>query len=483
MDSPPSRPVVRTRSAGGPPRLVIGAPASGHGKTTVATGLIAALRSHGLSVSGHKVGPDYIDPGYHCLAAGRPARNLDAWLSGPDLIAPLFLHGAADADIAIVEGVMGLFDGVSGGADEIDDFASTAHVARLLDAPVVLVVDAAAQASSVAALVHGFATYDPRVRLGGVILNRVGSDRHEQILRDALRAQGTAVLGAIRRHEAVATPARHLGLVPVAERSADALAAVAAMGELVGRTCDLQALAALASSAARLGASPWDPQLAVGPRPRGVLGARPRIALAAGAAFTFSYTEHAELLRAAGADVLTFDPLRDEALPTGTVAVVIGGGFPEVYAASLSENERLRKDIADLAASGGVVVAECAGLLYLARTLDGSPMCGALAVDAVMTPRLTVGYREGFAATDSVIARAGDRIRGHEFHRTAVTPGAGEFGPGCGPAWELTLGGHGPEGHVRGLLHASYVHLHWAGHPRIATRIVAGARRVVGDRR
>ncbi|MGQ0630644.1 MAG: cobyrinate a,c-diamide synthase [Sporichthyaceae bacterium] len=490
-----SRPVVRTRSAGGPPRLVIGAPASGHGKTTVATGLIAALRTHGMTVSPHKVGPDYIDPGYHALAAGRPARNLDAWLTAPELIAPLFLHGAADADIAVVEGVMGLFDGVTGGADGIDDFASTAHVARLLDAPVVLVVDAAAQARSVAALVHGFATYDPRVRLGGVILNRVGSDRHEQILRDALRAHGTVVLGAIRRQDCVATPARHLGLVPAAERAADALDAVAAMGELVARTCDLQALAALASSASRLSASPWDPQLAVGPRPRGLDGSRPRIAMAAGPAFTFSYTEHAELLRAAGADVVTFDPLRDESLPTGTVGVVIGGGFPEVYAGALSENERLRKDIADLAATGGVVVGECAGLLYLARTLDGAPMCGALDVDAAMTPRLTVGYREALAATDSVIARAGERIRGHEFHRTSALPPAGEnrvdgdgvvgdFSAGHGgPAWEFITGAQGFEGHVRGALHASYLHLHWAGRPRIATRIVAAARRVVGDRR
>ncbi|MBA3745738.1 cobyrinate a,c-diamide synthase, partial [Sporichthya sp.] len=341
---------------GGPPRLVVAAPASGHGKTTVATGLIAALRARGLRVSPHKVGPDYIDPGYHALAAGRPGRNLDAWLTSPDLIAPLFLHGAAASDIAIVEGVMGLFDGVTGGADGLPDFASTAHVARLLDAPVLLVVDAAAQARSVAALVHGFATFDPAVRLGGVVLNRVGSDRHEQILREALAVLGVPVLGAIRREDKVSTPSRHLGLVPVAERAADAVDAVAAMGELVARTCNLEAICTMAATAPRMSATPWDPHLAIGPTPRVRLGRRPRIAIAGGPAFTFSYSEHAELLVAAGAEVVTVDPLRDEALQTGTTALVIGGGFPEVHALALSENERLRKDVADLAASGGIMV-------------------------------------------------------------------------------------------------------------------------------
>ncbi|HVE27281.1 MAG TPA: cobyrinate a,c-diamide synthase, partial [Sporichthya sp.] len=358
---------LRNPVPGGTPRLVVAAPASGHGKTTVATGLIAALRARGLVVSPHKVGPDYIDPGYHALAAGRPARNLDAWLTSPDLIAPLFLHGAANADVAIVEGVMGLFDGVTGGADSVDDFASTAHVARLLGAPVLLVVDAAAQARSIAALVHGFMSFDPRVDIGGVVLNRVGSDRHEQILRDALRSFGVPVLGAIRREDKVSTPSRHLGLVPAVERAADAVDAVAAMGELIARTCDLEGILTMAAGAPRMDAMPWDPHLALGPTPRVEVGRRPRVAIAGGPAFTFSYAEHAELLTAAGADVVTVDPLHDDSLPSGTNALIVGGGFPEVHAAALSENERLRKDVADLAASGGIVVGECAGLLYLAR--------------------------------------------------------------------------------------------------------------------
>ena len=458
--------------------MVVAAPASGHGKTTVATGLIAALRARGLRVSPHKVGPDYIDPGYHALAAGRPARNLDAWLTSADAIAPLFLHGAAAADIAVVEGVMGLFDGVTGGADGLPDFASTAHVARLLDAPVLLVVDATAQARSVAALVHGFVSFDPAVRIGGVVLNRVGSDRHEQILREALAAIGVRVLGAIRREDRVATPARHLGLVPVAERATEALDAVTAMGELVARTCDLEGICAMAATAPRMSASPWDPHFAVGPSPRARLGRRPRIAIAGGPAFTFSYTEHAELLVAAGAEVVTVDPLRDESLPTGTTALVVGGGFPEVHAQALSENERLRKDVADLAASGGIVVGECAGLLYLARELDAVPMCGVLEVEAAMTPRLTVGYRQAVAAADSVLCHAGERLRGHEFHRTACEPTAASLDAQAAWRFETSAGETVEEGHARGNVHASYLHLHWAGRPRIARRIVEAARRV-----
>jgi cobyrinic acid a,c-diamide synthase len=465
--------VVRVNAPGGPPRLVIAAPASGHGKTTLATGLIAALGGRGFTVSAHKVGPDYIDPGYHALAAGRPARNLDAWLAGEHLMAPLFLHGSANSDVAVVEGVMGLFDGVSGGADDIEDYASTAHVARLLDAPVLLVVDAAAQARSIAALVHGFASFDPRVRIGGVILNRVGSPRHEQILREALASLKMPVLGAIHREERAATPSRHLGLVPAAERDSAAVASVAAMGDLVARCCDLDAILALAASAPRMTSTPWDPSLAVGPSPLLTGPARvrrPRVAIAGGAAFTFSYAEHAELLAAAGAEVLTFDPLRDEALPPGTAAIVVGGGFPEVHAQALSANVRLRKDVADLAASGGIVVGECAGLLYLGRMLDDARMCGVLNLTATMTPRLTLGYREAQVASDSVITRRGERLRAHEFHRTACTPSAGPA-----PAWDC---GGLLEGHSSSTVHASYLHLHWAGHPVIARRIVEAARDV-----
>ncbi len=484
------------------PRLVIAAPASGSGKTTVATGLMAALACRGLRVSGHKSGPDYIDPGYHALATGRPGRNLDPVLCGEDLMAPLFLHGAAGADVAVIEGVMGLFDGVApdsvapggaalgdaatpaGGRDWPDDpgFGSTAHLAGLLAAPVVLVVDAAAAGRSVAALVAGFRDYDPRAPLAGVILNRVGSDRHERVLRDALDGIGMPVFGVIRRTDAVATPSRHLGLVPAAERLASAERAVAQLGALISASCDIGALMALASSAPSLAAAPWDPAVALFTDPGDFSvtvpetspgsweGTRPEpvIALASGPAFTFGYAEQAELLMAAGARVARFDPLTDESLPEGTAGLLIGGGFPQIHASELAANGPMRRQVAALAAAGAPVAAECAGLLYLARTLDGLPMCGVLGADAAMAPKLTLGYRSAVAAADSVIARAGEQVRGHEFHRTVVTNESGDR-----PAWQFSSGAC--EGFVRGGVVASYLHLHWAGQPSFAARFAAAA--------
>ncbi|MFF5880617.1 cobyrinate a,c-diamide synthase [Streptomyces californicus] len=451
------------------PRLVIAAPASNSGKTTVATGLMAAFAARGLAVSPHKVGPDYIDPGYHSLATGRPGRNLDAYMCGPELIAPLFAHGSAGCDLAVVEGVMGLYDGASGQGE----LASTAQVAKLLKAPVVLVVDASSQSRSVAALVHGFASWDPQVRIGGVILNKVASDRHEALLRDALEESGLPVLGVIRRAPQVATPSRHLGLVPVAERGAEAVDAVRAMGERVRAGCDLDALMALARTAPALPDAPWEPEYAPARETSGPVadGPRPVVAVAGGAAFTFAYAEHAELLAAAGAEVVTFDPLRDEKLPAGTAGIVVGGGFPEVYAPELSANEPLRRAVTELARAGAPVAAECAGLLYLARELDGKPMCGVLDAEARMSGRLTLGYRQAVAVSDSVLAVAGTRMRGHEFHRTVLEPGAGAT-----PAWGMHQPERRVEGYVERGVHASYLHTHWAASPEVARRFVAHCR-------
>ncbi|MFE7545964.1 cobyrinate a,c-diamide synthase [Streptomyces platensis] len=461
-------------SSGSIPRLVIAAPSSGAGKTTVATGLMAAFAEAGLTVSPHKVGPDYIDPGYHSLATGRPGRNLDAYLCGPDRIAPLFLHGAAGADLALVEGVMGLFDGASG----MGELSSTAHVAKLLRAPVVLVVDASSQSRSVAALVHGFASWDPEVRLAGVILNKVGSDRHEELLREAMDSSGVPVLGALRRDGRAGTPSRHLGLVPVAERRSEAVESVAGLAARIRAGCDLDALLALARTVPELPDAAWDPAAHLAPA-EGAAAApeKPLIAVAGGAAFTFSYAEHAELLAAAGAEVAPFDPLRDEQLPPGTQGLVIGGGFPEMYAPDLSANAPLRAAVAELAASGAPVSAECAGLLYLSRSLDGKPMCGVLPAEARMTERLTLGYREAVALRDNALAAAGTRVRGHEFHRTALEPGAG-----ADPAWGLTHPERRVEGFVAGGVHASYLHVHWAAEPSLAGRLVASAARSAAAR-
>ncbi|GAA2924844.1 cobyrinate a,c-diamide synthase [Streptomyces enissocaesilis] len=458
-------------------RLVVAAPSSGSGKTTVATGLMAAFAAAGLAVSPHKAGPDYIDPGYHALATGRPGRNLDAYLCGTELIAPLFAHGAAGCDVAVVEGVMGMYDGASGHGE----LASTAQIAKLLRAPVVLVVDASSQSRSVAALVHGFASWDPQVRIGGVILNKVGSARHEELLREALDESGVPVLGALRRERQVRTPSRHLGLVPVAERRAEAVDAVAALAEQVRAGCDLEALLALARSAPELGVDAWDAvaqvagagdmvaQVAGGAAAQvaGKVGGRPVVAVAAGAAFTFSYAEHGELLSAAGAEVVPFDPLRDERLPEGTRGLVVGGGFPEVYAPELSGNEPLRTAVAELAWSGAPVAAECAGLLYLSRSLDGQPMCGVLDAEARMSERLTLGYREAVAVSESPLAAVGTRLRGHEFHRTVIEPAAGPA-----PAWGMRLPERRVEGFVQQGVHASYLHTHWAAEPGMARRFV-----------
>ena len=461
------------------PRLVIAAPASGSGKTTVACGLMAALRATGLAVSGHKVGPDYIDPGYHSLATGRPARNLDPVLCGEARVAPLFAHAAAGADVAVIEGVMGLFDGATAPSGEgagDPGFGSTAHVARLLAAPVVLVIDASATGRSVAAVATGFTRFDPRTPVAGVILNQVGSDRHEQLLRDALAAAGFPVYGAIRRSDQVTAPARHLGLIPVAERSADATEATARLAALIAASCDLPALLALARRAPELPAPAWDPAGAVSPLPASAApasgAARPVLAVAGGPAFTFSYTEHTELLTAAGLDVVPFDPLRDEALPPGTAGVMLGGGFPEMHASGLSANAPLRHAVAAAAAHGIPIAAECAGLLYLARTLDGTPMCGVLPIDATMTAALTLGYREPTAAAGSILTAAGDVVRAHEFHRTETQPPSGPA-----PAWLLPPGRQ--EGHVTANVHASYLHVHWAGYPAIAARFAAACRAAV----
>ncbi|MCO1576588.1 cobyrinate a,c-diamide synthase [Crossiella sp. SN42] len=438
-------------------RLVIAAPGSGAGKTTVATGLMAALRRRGLRVAPGKVGPDYIDPGYHALATGRPGRNLDPVLCGEDRVRPLFAHGAREADLAVIEGVMGLFDGRLG----TPGHGSTAHVATLLDAPVVLVVDARGQSRSLAALLHGFRSYDPAVRIAGVLLNKVGSERHTQVLSEACAEVGLDVLGSLPRDPAFELPSRHLGLVTAAEHGRAATEVVDALADKVAGAVDLDAVLRLARSAPPLPPATWDPGLDPDPR-------RPVISIAGGAAFTFGYAEHAELLTAAGAEVAVFDPLRAESLPEGTAGLVLPGGFPEQHAEELSANAPLRAAVAALATAGAPVHAECGGLLYLARELDGRPMCGVLPADARMTPKLTLGYRDAVAITDSVLQQAGTRRTAHEFHRTELVPAASDTA-----AWAWRQDGHPrAEGYVLGGVHASYLHTHPAEDPAAIARFV-----------
>jgi cobyrinic acid a,c-diamide synthase len=439
-------------------RVVIAAPGSGHGKTTIAAGVMAALRARGLKVSGHKVGPDFIDPSYHALATGRPARNLDPFLQGEDRLVPLLLHGSAGADIAVIEGVMGLFDGALG----TEGYASTAHVARLLDAPVVLVVDASAASRSVAAVVLGFASYDPRIRLAGVILNKLGSQRHEDEIATALETTGVPLLGALRRSDDIHAPSRHLGLVPAGERAAESTRMLPKLAAWISAGVDLAAIVRVARKAGPLSGDAWDPAAEVSHD-----GPRTVVAAAAGPAFTFRYTETVELLAAAGVDVVDVDPLREEDLPKDCAGLYFGGGFPEVHAADLSANAALRAEVAGAVARGTPVAAECAGLLYLCRELDGLPMVGALNASAEMTKRGKLGYRKAAALSDNLLAVTGQRVTGHEFHRTEVVPRQGET-PAWG--WDRT-----PEGFASPSLHASYLHVHWAGYPELASRFAAAA--------
>ncbi|MGW0606930.1 cobyrinate a,c-diamide synthase [Streptomyces sp. NPDC002640] len=439
------------------PRIMIAAPMTGQGKTTVATGLMAALRDAGHTVSGHKTGPDYIDPGYHALATGRPGRNLDPHLVGEERVAPLLLHGARGADLAVVEGVMGLHDGRIGG----DGFASTAHVAALTRTPVVLVVDISRMSRSAAAIVEGMAAYDLSVEVVGVILNKAGSRRNVAEIRRALRLP---VLGVVHRDEGIAAPSRHLGLVPASER-ADSAEAVRRLGESIGRQVDLDAILALARSAPPLDARAWNPADEV-TAPAGA--ARPVVAVAGGRAFTFRYAETDELLTAAGCEVVPFDPLTDTALPSGTRGLYLGGGFPEVYAAELAANRPLMAEIREAVRAGVPTVAECAGLLYLAETLDDTAMAGAVPAHARMAERLTLRYPRALSPGDTLLTRAGERVTGHEFHRTVTAPAASA----ATPAWEID---GLPEGFASPSLHASYLHVHWAGHPRLAQRFAAAA--------
>jgi cobyrinic acid a,c-diamide synthase len=456
------------------PRVVVAAPSSGAGKTTVAVGLMAALRQAGHTVAGFKVGPDYIDPGFHAVATGRPGRNLDPMLSGEERVAPLFAHGAVGADLAVVEGVMGLYDGALG----TEGYASTAHVAKLLQAPVVLVVDASAAGRSVGAVVQGFVAFDTEVRIVGVILNKVGSDRHEAEVRAGVAPTGVPVLGVLRRDTRLTVPSRHLGLVPAGEQREQAVDAVEAAADLVRAGVDLEAFVAAARAAAPVAVEAWDPSVEVTPAevmqvevtPAEVIpagGGRPVIAVAGGPVFSFHYTETTELLVAAGAEVVAFDPLSDP-LPEATAALYLGGGFPELHAEALSANAGLRRQVGTEVAAGLPVIAECAGLLYLCRELDGHPMTGVLPATGRMTSRLTLGYRTAIAATTTAFFDEGRRVRGHEFHRTAI-----DLDAKVDPAWYLP---GGVEGIAFPRVHASYLHLHWTATPDIPARFVAAAR-------
>jgi cobyrinic acid a,c-diamide synthase len=438
------------------PRLVVAGTHSGVGKTTVATGIMAALRGRGLRVGGAKVGPDFIDPGYHRLATGRPSRSLDAFLSGEGLLAGIAAEAGADCDLLVIEGVMGLFDGsAQPGCD-----GSTAAVAKSLDAPVLLVVDASAMSGSIAALVHGFATFDPAVRLAGVVLNRVGSEGHATLLQEALEPIGTPVLGALLNDERLAWRERHLGLVPVVEHSCAVEASLQQLGTAVASRLDLDQVVRLARSAPALPAPPL-------PAP-GKVG-RARVAVCAGPAFSFMYPENLRLFEQAGAELAFFDPLEARSLPDGCTGLYAGGGFPEIFAPALADNHPLLRELGRRAGRDVVTWAECGGFMWLGAALDGHRMAGVLpGVRITMTDKLVIGYRRATTRARSFLGSTGTELLGHEYHRSRAEP------PGQGLQLESRWGRE-LAGYVSDKLFASYLHQHLAATPDLAGRFVAAA--------
>ncbi len=453
--------------------IVIAAPHSGSGKTTVTLGLMAALMRRGLSVAPFKVGPDFIDPGYHRLVTGRPSVNLDGWICSAPFVQETFALHAAGADVAVIEGVMGLFDGVSGACDD----GSTAQVARLLGVPVILVVDAGRQARSAAALVKGFAEFDPQLRLAGVIFNNVGSDNHARILREAVASLPTPlpVFGCLPRDEQLKIPSRHLGLVtaddnPLTPEFQDHLANV------MERNLDLDGLLATLPDSSFSVTEQSIPE-------RELL----KIAVARDAAFCFVYDDNLRLLREAGAEIVEFSPLADPLLPKGISGIYLPGGYPELFAETLGGNHSMKRDIRDAIDSGIPVYAECGGFIYLTKGIVGARLAapepaspqefiGIFPVTPRMLPRRkALGYREVVLTTASLLGPAGTRARGHEFHYSEID-GMPEEIP---RSYQVRKQGVdlGEEGYRHRNCLASYVHLHFGSNPTLAPAFVVCCRR------
>ena len=452
---------------------LIAAPCSGSGKTLLSLSLAAVARQRGESLQPFKVGPDYLDPQLLSAVAGRECRNLDPILCGEPWVQSSFRWHGSRADRVLVEGVMGLFDG-RGPSSE----GSSAAVAALLDLPVVLVVEASRQAGSLAALVRGFRDHEPpRVRLAGVVLNRVGSERHRALLEEALASIEVPLLGVLPNHPSLELPSRHLGLLPPQDLH-DLGERQPVWVELAQRNLDLERLwPLLAPGAAAPGLADPITALVGPPPPRPTLP----VAIAADAAFHFRYPETTELLQAVGLEPVSWSPLADQPLPADTRAIVLPGGYPELHAEQLETSRRSLGELAAAAARGVPVVAECGGLLVLGTSLQdgaGQPrsMAGVLPFQA-RRGELSLGYREAEASVDGLLVRRGERFQGHEFHRWQITTETGPrpAAPLEAPLWRLAGWGAAsrPEGWTGCDLHASWLHLHWAGSPHVVHRLAA----------
>lgn len=453
------------------PRVVIAGVQSGVGKTTIATGLMAALAKKGYKVQGFKAGPDYIDPGYHTAATGNISRNLDGWMLPEKTIKELFLKAAKDADVSVIEGVMGLYDG----AGEDRQTGSTAQLARYLSAPVILVVNAKGMAASAAALVLGYKEFDPEINFGGVIFNNTGSEKHYQILKEAVEgATGLKVLGHLKKNAGLKMPERHLGLVPTAEKG-ELASFLDSLARVMANSVDLEEILEVAGSAPPLdyaGQSIFPEK-----RKKDV-----RIAVARDQAFNFYYQDALDLLSAQGAELAYFSPLADYALPEDIHGIYIGGGFPEVFLEALARNQAMIKSIVSAHRLGMPVYAECGGLMYLSEGIidfagNYYPMADLIPGKACMQKKLAaLGYMTAEVLTDNILAQKGDIIKGHQFRWSVLA----DIPPDASYAYKLAGGrntGDLKEGIATGNLLASYIHLHFASHPWLARNFVESCRR------
>ena len=454
------------------PRIVIAGVSSGAGKTTVTLGLLAALRRRGLKVQGFKVGPDYIDPGHHSVVTGRPSRNLDTWMMSPDAMREVFDRGSEGADISVIEGVMGMYDG----KDPLSDRGSSAEVSALLAAGVVLVVDVSSMARSAAAVVLGFQELGRRAGrqspISAVIVNRAGSKGHYELVKAAVeQVCAVPVVGYLPRSDSLRIPERHLGLVTAAERGEAGGDLFTALADALEATVDVERVARIAREGP--GWTAPAPTLFVGrKRPPTVT-----VAVARDRAFNFYYPENLELLEWHGATIVEFRPLEDEPVPDVADGVYIGGGFPEEFGSLLSVRTAALDSLRRAAQQGMPIVAECGGLMLLARELtdragETHPMAGIVPARVTMQPRLAgLGYREVTARRDTALLRAGESARGHEFHYSTAVYDDAQAVPSAYDS--VGLRGAGVEGYAAGNVVASYTHLHFASNPAMVERFIA----------
>ena len=439
--------------------MIIAGERSGVGKTTVTLALLAALQRRSQAVQSFKVGPDYIDPMFHRHVTKRACRNLDPVLTSEAYVQQCFAQHSQTADYALIEGVMGLFDGASGS----DDFGSTAHVARLLNLPVLLILNCSSLARSIAAIAHGYRSFDLRVNIAGVVLNRVGSDRHLELLTAALEPLNLPILGVLRRQDDITIPDRHLGLVPTAE--------LENLNPLLDRLADLgetcfdwsQLLPLLTCQPTQVKDSVQAPTSKI------------RVAVAYDSAFNFYYADNLDLLEQLGAELVYWSPLRDSALPERVQGLYFGGGFPEVFAAELADNQSVRQAVNAAIKAQMPTYAECGGLMYLCEQIvdfaeQSYPMVGILPTTAKMGKKLTLGYRQATVMQNSPMMNKGDRAWGHEFHRSTLTHESDQ------PLFNLK-GYHSSiplksEGWQCYQLHASYTHLHFGAQPEFLKRFL-----------